>query len=325
MKAPENNRKSLESIFLASILNLCIAVFFVSAVGCGNWPVGRESVAKKQYWEGVGIWGQPAETAPLSVVSGWVRDTPGLTTKIGGAVWTVESVEDISKGLARVWPSVDYRWVVIRMRIEYDTPVTERVPYNLKKLVLGESISMEDDDGYKHFPCQVHLRLVPNIFKIIELDTDGITVPLIFPLKRGLKPVSVEIHDPLNSGKLTWWHPGEPSDWYSIDKNIEIASQGMRRLWEIHLDKVLYEQSPPSSDFKTKLSFRNITFDTLPSPNLALARLYLGSGKTLLSSDTPQITEVDPGKAVERILTFNNVPEHESIDVVVPYRNHWAR
>lgn len=332
---------------------LC-AAWLVVACGETVYPRAAQSAATKKLWEGIGAWSPEAETRPIDSIVGVIVDTPLLRTVSDSLAYEIVSVEDLSRGIARAWPSIDHRWIALRVKISHesvhapefdadtrvdgssDTLMTPTPFTDTRSVILGEIVLMRDNEGGLHFPSEVHNRIIPNIHEPIMIPREGLSVAIIYALRRNLFPVGAEIHDPLRIARLDWRFPEVSSGWRQISRKVR-GDERVRRFWDVSLVRIRMDGAETEKEFRAELTFRNISSDTIPPPNANAARLYLGSGRTLTHGagdpagspgDTAQ-TSVPPGVGPNRVhdlsLAFAAVPLLESLELVIPYQGGLIR
>ncbi len=285
------------------------------------------------------------DTALMSSIRGIVTDSPAGFLKTGDLVWRVASVEDVTRGVARSWSSVDARWIAIRLVMTYDAAETATI--DTQSVTLREQLVLLDDEGGRHFPLAVHDRINPRIDLPWAIPRGGESATILFPIPRDLKPASLEISAPLGAGRIEWNWPETPSDWIVLNRKLILQDKSQRTLWDVTLQRVRRipggtesrrnrgteptggdssdSESGEAGTFQADLTLRNVTSSPALSPDPAEARLYTGGGRTIASVSLPVQRMVEPGKTISFTVRYTGVPQRESLEVVLPYRDEFAR
>lgn len=271
------------------------------------------------------------DTAEMSAIRGVVTDTPGGSVRTGALVWRALAVEDVTRGVARSWSSVDARWIGIRLALAYDRP-DSTAPFETQTVILREQLVLLDDEGGRHAPLAVHDRITPRIDLPWRIPREGDSATILFPIPRELSPAALEINAPLGAGRIEWSWPESPSNWITLDGKAIIEDRSQRTLWDVTLRRVRFVPGADAArgdssrgEFQADLTLRNVTPSPALSPDPADARLYTGGGTTLRSVALPAQRMVEPGKIVSFTVRFLDVPAREGLEVVLPYRDVFTR
>lgn len=302
-----------------------VAVALVAAaVGCGeevyHAPPVAEQVAAE---EGIGIWRPGTDTVLMETIRGNVIDTPSGVVRTGTLLWSIESVEDLQSGVAGVWPDIDGRWVVVRVRLDYDTVgFDSSSAFHPRTVRLRQSLILRDSRGSRHVVNSVHDRIVPAADQPFLVPESGIVVPIIFALGRVDEPMALEIHDPLGSGEISWISVRRPSDWIAVNERLVLEDDALRALWDVQLLRVRLQDVAADSrgcEFFADVSLRNVTSGPAVAPDPSAARLYLGGGRTLPSVALSKRSIMGAGQTTGLRLHFLAVPRREALTLILDF------
>lgn len=286
-------------------------------------PFAAPALEHVESWEGIDRAGIRADTAMMTSIRSSATDSPNQSIVTGNLEWRLVSIDDMERGVAHTWAGMNDQWIAARLILSYvphalgDT----MAPIDTRIVVLKENLVLIDELGNRSMPLKVHERIYPRIDLPMTVDTGGLSVAVIFPIKRGLKPAAIEIHYPLGSGRIQWFEPSRPSDWIALDQRIVLSDKSLRALWDVNLKRAQFN----GAAFTADISFRNVTSAEALVPNPALTRLYTGSGKTIASASLPESIRVAPGKTAHLKLLFADVPWKESLELVLPYDDQTIR
>lgn len=295
-------------------LSFCFLIFIAA---CGrSEPFAPRSAETNRVWEGIGIWQVPEETAVMDSIRGNPIAAPNLVHRGNGLVWTLRSVEEIDRGIARSWPGTDDRWIAVRLDLSLDTVVVGETPIAAapRTVILRQQTVLLDRAGNRHIPIAAHDRVLPPIDRPLLVDTPGFNAVLVFALRRGEVPAAFEIHDPLGEARLTWIPEIAPTDWIPIRKELIHLDEHRRAIWEARLDRVRLA----NGEFRAELELRNVGAERRAAPSPAAARLHTGGGRTIMSAADAVVRELDPGRSVTLHLRFDAVPGREALELVLP-------
>ncbi len=305
---------------------------------CGESRVfAPPSLEDRTTWEGIGLWSDTGDTADLDLLRGDVVARPDSLVHTGPLTWRVVSIENVARGVARTWPSVEERWVIVRTEIVNESYPSDTLALDTGRpaprsvtIVPREAVVLVDDQGNRHAPLRVHDRLRPSIEQSVAVESRPLTVPFLFSLKRLHAPAAIEIHAPLGDGVIRWNDPARPSEWIRLDRKALLQDKSLRALWEITLRRVRFEERGDAGEGRSFLAdvlLRNVTRVGEPAPEPSRIRLYTGGGRTLRSVSLPAIAPriVSPGQAVPLVVRFLDVPENETLELIIPHGRDFAR
>jgi hypothetical protein len=316
MKKINGNRFCFSS-FILHLSFLGVACLPLAACGRAE-PFAARSVESARVWEGIGIWDHPEDTAAMEAIRGERIAAPDLVHRGNGLIWTLRTVEDVDRGIARAWPGAEDRWIAIRLDLSLDPGVavdtTSAIAPEPRTVILREQVVLIDRAGNRHLPIAVHDRILPPIDRPLLVDTPGRRIVLLFGIQRDAIPAALEIHDPLGEARLTWEPEIAPSDWIPIRKKLIHADENRRAVWEAQLNRVRFL----NDEFRAELELRNVSSTRRAPPSAAEARLHTGGGRSIPSASSAVTREIDPGRSVTLLLRFNGVPRREALELILP-------
>lgn len=298
-----------------------LVAFTLSACG-EEVPYAAPALEDIEAWRGIDAASGPrTETAAMTAIRSIAVDTPNQVVEIGDLEWRVITIEELRRGVAQTWADIDDRWVAARIRI---TPIVRDTTVGIipRDVILSDALVLIDEEGNRRLPLKVHERLEPRIDLPYTIDTNGLEVAVIFPVKRGIAASALEIHYPLGDARMTWGEIPMPSEWIALDQRAVLEDKSLLALWDLTLRRVRFLED---RTFLAELTLRNVASGGTLLPDPAAARLYLGSGRTLQSVSLSESRVVPSGRTARLTLRFTGVPARESLEIVIPYGDTAAR
>lgn len=269
---------------------------------------------EREAWEGISIWGVPAETAPLSVLTGSPVLVVDAAIEIGNWTWRINDLQLLDKGVAQAWPGIDEKWMVLHTELRPDTPAAGRS----RLLIPSEVFVLIDDHGNRHLPSKVHERLVPRIDQKVQVDSMGAVFPILFSMKEDRVPAAIEIHEPLRTAVIPLATPPTRSLWQQVDRAVSIDDRELRSLWVAQLNRIRTEFTyDVPGRFEAELTFRNISGGPLLVPSPQSSRLYTATGRTIASAESEPIRQVASRETAVVRFAFEDVLPRQALTLLI--------